>query len=372
MTNRLSLLLSLALCVPMVEVADASSRIIYASSEGVVCDGKTDNTGALLRIFQSEVRGVSVVFPPGECLFRKQIPMQLNRASITGAGGAATILVFDGENKNDDIISIRRSYGSVISHFGIWSRNRRWGGAALHVLLSSYITIEDMHINDFDTHLHSLWTGVWIDQPNFVTVSNVYVQAQKDALLISAKGVGTPYQYDVFVNSSKFSDSGVGVHVAGGIDNVHLDTSEVTSNINNFIDDNSIFHAVNQEIYIGSGVVFDQSLLDNVIINDRACNRANYGVVSVGGVITHAKHGSGIVLKSFPNCELTISSPLIAQNQLDGIELFDRSAYVTTASSVFISDNGRYGEYYPFRSNRVHFNAVLIDNKKTERADNNN
>lgn len=344
------------------------NNVIYASDVGLICDGRHDNTNVFEKLFERELREVSIILPPGTCVFSRPLSVTMNRASILGAGGAATILLFDGSDSSSDLILLKNSYGSTLRSFGLWSENKRKNGSAIHIKRSSYITINDMHINNFQTNLNTLWNSIWIDQPNFITINNVYLQSQNDALLLSARGVGTPYQYDVFISNSKLSDSGVGLHIAGGIDNVHIDASEITSNVNNFIDDNSIINAVNQEIYIGSGAVFDQSIKDNFVVNDKFCNRKNYGLISLFGPITNSKNGSGIIVKSFNNCELSINSPLIAKNKLDGVDILDKSAFVSISPSVFVSDNGRYGVYSKYSSMRYHINPVFVENKKADRA----
>lgn len=331
-------------------LAHSSPRsTVEFSDESIICDGKHDNTLAMQRLFEHEIRAESLNLPAGTCLFHKPLILRLNRASVVGAGGAATILVYDGPDDGSDVISVRASYGSRLAHFGVWSRTRLSGGAALHVQQSSYITLTDMHINNYDTDKQTLWNALWIDQPNFVSGQNLYLQAQNDALRISARGVGTPYQYDVFITGSKISDSGTGLHIGGGIDNVHLDSTEVTSNNINILDDNALFNAVNQEIYIGAGVVVDQALENNVLIDDKMCNRHDYGFVNIGSVVTNAKHGSGILVRSFPDCELLISSPMIAKNHKHGVEIQDGTSHVVVGSGVIITDNQGYGIYSPSR-----------------------
>lgn len=342
--------------------SETDQGILDMGKKGVVCDGRSDNTQILQETFAHELREKLIVFPPGSCLFKRPLHLKLNRVGFRGVGGAATILLYGGDDVLSDLVTVENSYGVNFEHFGIWSKIRRTAGAALHIIRSSYITFSDLHVNKFETHDQSLWDGIWIDQPNFVTINDVYLQAHNDALAVSAHGVGTDYQYDVFVTNSKLSDSGVGLHVAGGIDNVHVDTTEITSNDINVLDDNSRYQSVNQEIYIGSGAVLDQALETNIVINDNACNRKNYGIVNIAGVVTHAMHGDGVEVRAFPDCELVVTSPLIAKNQRDGVSIADQRTHVIIAPSVVFSDNGRYAIFVPRSSNTFHLDGVFIEN----------
>jgi len=303
------------------------SRTINLKDFGIKCDGIYDNSPLINKILKGKINRSLIIFPEGICNISQPITLSALYSTIEGTGGSSTTILYTGkESKN--IISLADSYQSHLRGFGVWSKNKLSHGSAINIEKSSYIFLEDLYLNNTDQKYQNIWNSLSIDRPNFVYVSKLYAQAQNDAVDVSGSGVGSTFQYDVFIDHSKLSDSSVGLHIGGGIDNVHISSSEITSNYINVLDDNSISNFKNQEIYIDSGTVCDQSTASNIIINDKLCDTRNYGVVSLSGPITGSKHGSGIEIVSMPNCQVIVSSPFIDGNEKGKILMRDKTTHV--------------------------------------------
>ncbi|AOX16912.1 hypothetical protein A0U89_06935 [Kozakia baliensis] len=333
--------------------SDRFADYINVRDQGVKCDGQTDDTAAINAIFVARIQRKRVVFPAGTCLFSGTLTFNLNSSSVVGGGSQATQFVYTGLKTNIDLIDVPGGYNPVVQGFSVWSQTKMTAGAAIHISQTSYGWLKDVVATYLNTSQNTLWNGLYIDQPNFVSVDGYYFQAQNDALVISALGIGTPYQYDVFLNNGKLSESAVGMHVAGGIDNVHADNTEITTNAINVLDDNALVAQKNQEIFLGKHVVTDQAIQWNYYINDAKCSLANYGIVEVAGPVTAAKTYDNIYVKSFPGCELVVSSPYVTAAKRDGIRSADGSAILAVAPQTLITANGEFGVNAEFAWSKV-------------------
>jgi len=346
-----------------------TNNIIDARSVGVKCDGTTDDAAAI-NAATSNLVNQAFKLPAGTCVFKSQLTPSLLKSSFIGAGRGSTILLYEGSNTTQDLIyisganSLQASFANI-GGFSIYSNTTMTAGFAVHIQKSSYITLNDVTIGDPTVNAvtsNLLYGGVWIDRPNLFMFENFSVQAKNDALAMSATGVTTNYQYDVFVTNGKLDLSGTGFHVGGGIDNVNADFVEITSNVNNFIDDNAITSYNNQEIYMGKNIVADQPQQYNYIINDSLCTTTYYGVVSIAGPITHSNLYDGIDVRNFPACQLIVSSPIITQNARDGIRIEDSSAIVTIAPETQINTNTGYGINALFTYSGLKTTGTLFNN----------
>lgn len=329
---------------------------------GVKCDGATDDTAAINALFSTRLFRKHVVFPAGTCMFSSTLNISLNSSSVSGAGSQATQFVYTGSSTTADLISVTYSYNPVIQGFSVWSQTKMTSGAALHVSQVSYGWLKDIVATYLNTSSNTLWNGLYIDQPNFVSVDGYYFQAQNDALQVSALGVGTPYQYDVFLNNGKLSDSVAGLHVGGGVDNIHVENTEITSNTINVLDDNALVLKSNQEIFLGKHVVTDQGGQWNYYINDSQCNTLHYGIIEISGPVTAAKTYDNIYVKAFPGCQLIVSSPFVTSAARDGIRSADASAILSVAPQTLITANKGYGINAEFPWSNVVSSGQMLGN----------
>ncbi|ONP05995.1 hypothetical protein A8D80_35880 [Burkholderia cenocepacia] len=329
-------------------VAAHFADVIYARDRGVKCDNSTDDASAINAISSTALNNAVIVFPPGICKFSGTLNFNLINSAVYGAGPGATTLTYTGASTTSDLVVLSGAgstaeQNSVFQGIKILSSTTMTAGSALHVIKASYMTLRDLSTGEeVPTDVGKLYNGVYIDQPNMVTVDGLVSRVSNDALRTAALGITTNYQYDVFIHHAKLAESAVGLHVGGGIDNVHVSDSEITSNTVNVLDDNAIQPYKNQEIYLDSGTVLDQATNYNLQINDADCNIANYGVVSVYGPVTGAKNYDGIYVQNFPSCQLVVNAPLIANNARDGIRFDDGSAKLFLGPTV-IANNGEYG-----------------------------
>lgn len=325
-------------------LANHFADVINARDFGVKCDGTTDDSTALNAIFSGGLTNKELLLPPGVCIFKSPLVINgINSGAIVGAGSQATQLIYAGASTTSDLLLVENGYNPVLQGFTIWSSTTMTAGAALHMQKNSYAWVRDVQAFKYTTTVNTLWNGLWIDQPNFINVNGFYFQAQNDAIDVSALGVGTNFQYDVFIDSGKLSSSAVGLHVGGGVDNVHADNTEATQNTINVLDDNAITSFKNQEIFLGRNFVADQGQQYNYYINDSLCNLTNYGIVSISGPITHSVTNDNIFVNSFPSCQLVVDSPYITASARDGIRVNDTSAVLSVSPATLITGNAGYG-----------------------------
>ena len=316
--------------------------VIYARDRGVKCDGSTDDTSAINAITSTTpLQNARLQYPPGVCVFSGTLTYNIGSGgAVAGAGSQATLFVYNGASTtNDLIVTNTTAYNPVIEGFSIWSSTRMTAGSALHVPKSSYAWVRDVQAFYYNATTNNLWNGIWIDQPNFFSLDGFYFQAQNDAIAVSALGVGSSNQYDVFINNGKVANSAAGLHIGGGVDNVHADNVEATTNTINVLDDNALEPYKNQEIFLGPNFVTDQAVNYNYYINDADCNLTNYGIVHIGGVVTAAQTFDNIFVNSFPGCQLVVTSPLITAAARDGIRMNDTTATLSISPSTLITGN---------------------------------
>ncbi|MCA8237773.1 hypothetical protein [Burkholderia cenocepacia] len=323
------------------------SDVVYARDRGVKCDAFTDDTSAINALTLSPVTKTEIRFPAGVCVISGKVTFNATFSRIAGAAGLGTQFLYTGPSTTTDIVYIPNANNTQIEDIGVVSNTTMTGGAAFHVYKSSYTWLKN--VTAIALVSNSIWNGLWIDQPNYVSVNKFYFQVQNDALAVSALGVGTGFQYDVFINDGKLANSAIGLHVGGGVDNVHADNVEATTNTINFADDNAISAFKNQEIYLGPNFVADQAQTYNYYINDSLCNTTNYGIVSISGIATNAgrfgafANADNINVNSFPACQLVVKSPLITAASRDGIRINDTSAILSISPSTLITGNSGNG-----------------------------
>lgn len=322
----------------MTRAADA----INAKDYGVKCDGVTDDTSAINALMSSLASGKEVYFPAGTCIFTSTLTWRVNTAYIHGAGIGGTTFRYTGAATNIDLLYLNGSssiFDSVVQNINVASATIMTAGAAIHAYQPNYIWLKNVQGIKY-SGTNTLWNGLWIDQPNFTVVDGFNFQAQNDAIAESALGIGTGNQYDTFLSNGKLWSSAVGLHIGGGIDNIHTDNVEDTSNTVNVLDDNAITAFKNQELYFGTNFVTDQGGQYNYVINDAYADQANYCIVSIAGPVTAAKGNGGggdnIDVRSAPNCDIVVSSPYVVSAARDGIRIEDASAKVAISpASIF-------------------------------------
>jgi len=331
------------------------SDTIYARDRGIKCDGATDDTSAINALMTNLPSRSEVIFPSGTCLFSGTLTWQLRQSGVYGSGRQATLFLYDGANTTNDLIYVNGTGSSSVNEsvaqgFSVQSETTMAAGAGIHAILGNYVQFRDVTATNYingTTNPNTLWNAFWIDQPNFFLLDGFTFEAQNDNLAISALGVGTGNQYDVFVNNGKLGGANIGLHIGGGIDNVHADNVEDTSNKYNVVDDNAIEPYKNQEIYLGTNFLTDQGGQYNYYINDADANQANYCIVSIAGAVTHADGNGGggdnIDIHSAPNCDINVSSPYIDAAARDGIRIEDSTVNLAISPATIITNNAEYG-----------------------------
>lgn len=331
-------------------VAAHFADTIYVRDYGVKCDGATDDAAALTALAGSMIMSKRIVFPYGICVIKSPLSLVLVNARLEGAGSLATTILYEGASTTADIITIGSgTFASSIAGLDVQSTTTMTSGSGWHIKQARYSALWDVSATLYyatpnnGNPQNTLWNGIWVDEPDMVQLIGGRIEAQNDGFRSSALGVGTGFQYDIFMGHYKIDSSAIGVHVGGGIDNVHFDNMEVTSNTNNVVDDNAIEPYKNQEIFFGKNFVTDQGGQWNYYINDADCNTTNYGIVSISGPITAAKTYDNVYVKNFPACDLIIDSPFVTSAARDGVRVADASANVSISPATYVVNNGEYG-----------------------------
>jgi hypothetical protein len=320
---------------------------------GAACNGSTDDAAPINAALAAMTANTYLSFPAGICVFKSALAASPPGGVIAGAGPGGTTLLYAGTSTTSDLLFLSNTTRLMISNLRIWSRTTMTAGAALHCQRCSITDIVNVDASLLNYATNTLWTGIWVDQPNFVRIDGFYLIAQHDCLAVSALGVGTAFQYDLFAMNGKVGSCNAGVHVGGGIDNVHFDKIEDTSNTYDVVIDNALESFKNQESFFGPDFVTDQAAQSDYEINDPLCNQTNYCIVSIDGPVTHADAGDGIWVKSLPNGQVHIDSPFITQNAGNGVHISDTSTVVAISGSTFTTNNGLYGIMSDFLTSNV-------------------
>ena len=325
---------------------------------GVVCDGTTgatptgtDNTSALNAAFAAAKPYTAIALPAGVCLFSGTLNIGAKHYfDLHGEGKNATILLYynpsAGANARDLVYVGGASY-ATIRDLSIRSATTMISGAALHLQFCSYCWVLNFDFDEYN-EAKTIWDGIWVERPGWVTVSNYLLRgAQDDDAVISGAGLTDGSNYDAWFLGGKIGAAGhAGWHLAGGFDGAHLFNTEVTSNNIGVLVDHSIAPYQTLEWDVEQSYI-DYSTQSNIIVDESLCQGINLGVGHSGGNITRARNGPNILVKNWPGCRLVIDSALIMGAVLgsvgDGIAIQDQSTILSIAPETIITGNGRYG-----------------------------
>ena len=327
----------------------------------VVCNGANDNASAINAALLAAPQNSYLRLPPGVCVFKSllQFPFNANSFTFGGAGKDATELLYTGSSTTTDLIDVGTGvsggtapYGITIRDLRLWSSTKMTGGTALHLIRCTKCDIDNIEANWYAASTNTLWNAVWIDQPDLVNIDHFAFAGKNDALRVSALGINTPQQYDVFASHGKLSESAVGLHVGGGIDNVFFDQIIDTYNVVDFLDDNAIVAQPNQDVWLGPQFKIEWASNFGAQINDVDCNSSSHCIVEIGGSSTWNAY-DGVYVQNFPNGNLIISAAAISNNNHNGVHVADASSYVSISQQTQITRNSQYGIAADFSWNNL-------------------
>lgn len=357
--KRIAFLSSLAAILLISPAPAIASSVVNSATYGVKCDGSTDDTNSLQSFLNAIGQNGSGIIQPGVCIFSSTLTFPNNRAKVSGSGQYATVLTYNGNSTTIDLLSLSGSSPSpvpgyvTISDLSVTSNTKMTAGTAIHIKYAGFINLQNITA-DGQGGNGNLYEGFWFDSTDMIRLEGFEARAQDDAIRVSAGGVGSGAQFDLFIAHGKIGGSKTGVHIGGGFDNFHMDDTEITSNGTNVQIDTALSPHKNQEIFFGPGVVTDQAQSgNNYYISDTLADRTNFCTIVIAGAVTNSAHASGIRVKDWPNCFVIIQSPYIIGNSGSGVQIDDSSSIINISPSTIITGNGQYGVLESFASSSV-------------------
>lgn len=338
-------------------VTPALAQTYYAVDNDVVCDGSDDTVDIQKFLKRINRPGRAGIFPAGVCGFSSPLVFPANETTVLGAGQWATTFNYMGNGKTQNLIIIDHDYNehsgdgpATIGGFRVTSDTDMISGAAIYVENINFLNLEEIAIgaNDGDTEVNRFFTGIELNKFDFVRINGVFIEASDVGLKAYAEGPGAGHrQFDLFVSDGKIERARIGVHIAGGLDNLYFSNMMITHNQDNVLIDSSVGYG-NQEITFSDTVVIDQASRYNVVINDPLANSLKYCNIALNGRITGAE-SHGIVVDrwgvgSDDGCQISINSPLISNNGQgpgggNGIQINDANPYILIGSGTAITQN---------------------------------
>lgn len=317
--------------------------------------GVSDSTTAIQSALNASAYAQTVIFPAGKFKFTSTLSVPTSGyAQVTGAGQYKTFLIYAGASTTADLFDLFGPTAlfelntSYVRDLTLLSTTNMTAGACIHVKWGGFVIIQNVGCGyQFQGNAgfsNFLWNGFWFESPGYQRLEGFESVVKNDGIDISAGGVASPPQYDVWVNGGKITGATIGVHVGGGVDNIYFDRMMVTNNGTNVVIDNALASFKNQEVSFGSQFVTDQATSGpDYLINDPLANNTNYCQISIRGPVTHSNTSDGIKVQNWPNCWVNIFSPYIIFNNQHGIEVDDSSAHVMVGEQTNIGGNGGYG-----------------------------
>ena len=326
-------------------LAARAADVVNAKDYGVKCDGVTDDTAALQAFLSAITAGKRGVLPEGTCLFSNTLTLANSQATLIGSGAYSTVLKYVGASTTSDLLLIGGQAATTlnldIEGFRVASVPQMTvaASAAIHVKNVGRSIFRNVIADGQDGNLH-LWNGFWFDQVDDVHLMGFEAWAQNDALRVNGT-VGSGAKADLLISHGKIGNSAVGVHVGGAFGGFVAETTDDIGNGTNVLVDTALASENNRELFFGDTFVVDSAATgDNYLINDAL---ANSGTIAINGWVASSGAGNGIHVQNWKSSRISVASPIIFNNHLDGIRVDDASAALWISPHTIIANNGGWG-----------------------------
>ena len=336
-------------------------------------DGVADDTEAIRNWLNSLKKGDCGYVPAGTYRFTEPLTYKLvnHNVAIRGDGAQQTVFLYDGEDKNCDLITIGMDecelHGWTLADFNIESKTVMKSGAALHLInLKHTVRLNNVSVSRVDNaNGRKLWNGVFFDDCSLTNYVGFEINVQNEGIQI-AGAPDSDSSADILIDQGTINFGRVGIHVGGGFGGLYLRQVLIYGSTEvGYLQDNSIVDRGNREIIITEECVLDACHSYCALFDEPKsiqCTVSFNAYVTGAGWIDPATPGVGIYIKNSPQGRFYIGSQHIKHNKSHGIQIDDASTYVRIASTTYIVGNEGYGIYGAKRLTNVYSQAIMLAN----------
>ena len=339
---------------------------------GAVGDGKTDDTAAI-RAWLGEIgAGGAGYAAAGRYIFTEGIRFPAKDSiSVYGDGPQQTCFVYRGSDTGCDLFTVGREDrvfgGWTLERFSIDSETEMTGGAALRLVNMKHTNrLRDVSVSRVDDRNgNNIWNGVMFDRCSLTDYSGFEINAANEGIMIC----GSPdddSSADIRIDGGTVTFSRIGIHCGGGFGGLYIGQVLLYGcTETGYLQDNALVSRGNREIMISGQCVLDACNSYCAYIDDPMsvqCTLSFDAFISGAGWIEPASPGTGLCIKKLPEGRVSVGSTHIKHCRSNGIELHDRTAYVTVSPLTYIVGNGGWGLYSSYGLRNITNLSVMIAN----------
>lgn len=305
-------------------------------------DGATDDTVALNSLFSyTSTHALTAYLSAGTYKITSALtPIVGHKVTIEGDGPNAVISYQGASVTPGDLMTIGDGVTTYtqanISGFRITSTTQLTAGAAIHLKKQSYANV-DVIFDGKAAGNGKLYNGLWADASSIIHLHASRFYGKNDAVLAN-DGV------ELHLDHAFIEGLGTGnaVHIGGGYGGVYTEsTSEIGYNIGLLVD-LSVSNVANNQIFVGSGSVFDSNTSAGCYFND---NLAGGKTAYIDGWFASTTAGNACVIINWLNGTFnsSIGKFYNAQGAGSGLVINDTTVKVNLGVAVDIGQNTGYG-----------------------------
>ena len=277
---------------------NGSLGILYAGAAayagGAKCDGVTDD-GPALTAFVAAVQAnqrTGGAIPGGTCLTSVPLTITGKYFDIGGAGQYATNITYTGTSPATSPFNITGSSLSVLAGNGALHdltltpnpNVQMTGGCTLAMTNVAFLHLYNITVDgQFGPHTSNnvaclqSFGQIEINNYDFCGATN------GDGLQVAGQIFSTAPQYDLFVYNGKTCLNKNGLHLAGGIDGIYVDSTKNTKNVIGILVDHAVAAFGTQKVTIGPTYTIEEAVTDAIQLNDTLTSVALHSTIDIDG-----------------------------------------------------------------------------------------